>query len=66
MKSHQLVVRFPPDLMAVIEENAATRGMTKTQWIRWAVRTVAISQVGGVPIQGAFTETVNYDKGPAL
>ncbi len=65
MKSRQVVVRFPPDLYDAIRENSAESGMTVTQWIRSAVRSKAIIRAGGVPMQGQFAETVNYDKNTA-
>lgn len=64
MASHQISIRFPGDLYTAMETNAAERGMTVTQWLRWAARTCVVAHMipGNIPLQGMFHEEVNYQK----
>ena len=62
MKAKYRSVAYPADLYSAIIASAKDKKLTVSQWLRWAARAMVVTKdPRGVPMQGIFTETINYD-----
>ena len=64
MRAKQQTIQWPQGLHAAICDAASREGLTFSQYVRKAVRMMPGLTVDGrgLPTQGQFEETVNYDR----